>query len=229
MTCLEGKTIILVTHQVEFLSSVDNILVLQDGQVTQSGTYEDLLMAGTTFEQLVNAHKDAITSLDSSPSESKSEPHVTDNKNGLNKKSNKEKILTKGLGVQLTEDEEKDTGNVGWNTFLDYVAISKGTWFFSLSIISHVGFVALQAVASYWLAFGIQIREITILMLICVYTLISTTSMLFVSLRSLFATLLGLKASKAFFHKFTDSVFTAPMVFFDSTPIGRLLTRVRVH
>ncbi|KAJ0785137.1 putative ABC-type xenobiotic transporter [Helianthus annuus] len=225
MTCLEGKTIILVTHQVEFLSSVDNILVLQDGQVTQSGTYEDLLMAGTTFEQLVNAHKDAITSLDSSPSESKSEPHVTDNKNGLNKKSNKEKILTKGLGVQLTEDEEKDTGNVGWNTFLDYVAISKGTWFFSLSIISHVGFVALQAVASYWLAFGIQIPEITILMLICVYTLISTTSMLFVSLRSLFATLLGLKASKAFFHKFTDSVFTAPMVFFDSTPIGRLLTR----
>ncbi|KAI7750664.1 hypothetical protein M8C21_029508, partial [Ambrosia artemisiifolia] len=66
MTCLQGKTVILVTHQVEFLSFVDNVMVMQDGELIQSGNYEDLLMAGTTFEQLINAHKDAITSLDTS-------------------------------------------------------------------------------------------------------------------------------------------------------------------
>ncbi|KAI3763370.1 hypothetical protein L1987_53827 [Smallanthus sonchifolius] len=226
MTCLESKTVILVTHQVEFLSSVDNILVMQDGQVTQSGSYEDLLMAGTAFEQLVNAHKDAITSLDTSPSEDKRELHNTDNKSWLNKKNSDAKILTKGLGVQLTEEEEKETGNVGWKTFLDYVVISEGLWFLSLFVITNVGFLALQAAASYWLAFGIQVPEITTVMLICVYTLFSTTSIVFVYLRSLFATLMGLKASKSFFQKFTDSVFAAPMVFFDSTPVGRILTRV---
>ncbi|GJR32090.1 ABC transporter C family member 8-like protein isoform X1 [Tanacetum coccineum] len=47
----------------------------------------------------------------------------------------------------------------------------------------------------------------------------------FLFLRSFFVTLLGLKASKSFFNKFTDSVFNAPMVFFDSTPVGRILTR----
>ncbi|KAI3806837.1 hypothetical protein L1987_22752 [Smallanthus sonchifolius] len=230
MTCLESKTVILVTHQVEFLSTVDNILVMQDGQVTQSGSYEDLLtMAGTAFEQLVNAHKDAITSLDASPSEDKRELHNTDNKSWLSKKNSDAKILTKGLGVQLTEEEEKETGNVGWKTFLDYVVISEGLWFLSLFVITNVGFLALQAAASYWLAFGIQVPEITTVMLICVYTLFSTTSIFFVYLRSLFATLMGLKASKSFFHKFTDSVFAAPMVFFDSTPVGRILTRVRVH
>ncbi|MFS7909521.1 putative ABC-type xenobiotic transporter [Helianthus anomalus] len=231
MTCLKGKTVILVTHQVEFLSSVDKILVMQDGQVTQTGNYEDLLTEGTAFEKLVNAHKDSITNLDTSSSESKSKSklHNTDNKNWQSEKNSKENILTEGLGVQLTEEEEKETGNVGWKTFLDYVIISEGSWFLTLSVMSHVGFVALQAAASYWLAFGIQIPKITKVMLICVYTLVSTTSMLFVSLRSLFATLLGLKASKAFFHKFTDSVFSAPMVFFDSTPVGRILTRVRVH
>ncbi|KAI7750666.1 hypothetical protein M8C21_029510, partial [Ambrosia artemisiifolia] len=226
MTCLKDKTVILVTHQVEFLSYVDNILVLQDGQVTQTGNYDDLLMAGTTFEQLVNAHKDANTNLYTSPYENKSKLHNTENKSWLSKKNSKENILTKGLGAQLTEEEEKETGNVGWKTFLDYVVISEGSWFFSSSVMSHVGFVALQATASYWLAFGIQLPAITTVMLICVYTFVSTTSMLFVSLRSLFATLLGLKASKAFFHKFTDSVFAAPMVFFDSTPVGRILTRV---
>lgn len=36
---------------------------MEGGQITQSGSYEELLKAGTAFEQLVNAHKDAITTL----------------------------------------------------------------------------------------------------------------------------------------------------------------------
>lgn len=59
MTALAKKTVVLVTHQVEFLSKVDRILVMDGGQITQSGSYEELLMAGTTFEQLVNAHRDS--------------------------------------------------------------------------------------------------------------------------------------------------------------------------
>ncbi|GKA71198.1 putative ABC-type xenobiotic transporter [Tanacetum coccineum] len=226
MTCLEGKTVILVTHQVEFLSSVDTILVMKDGQVTQSGTYKELLTAGTAFEQLVNAYKDVITGLEPPPHENKTELNKTENKSYVSKENSEAEIPTKGLaGVQLTEEEEKATGNVGWKTFLDYVVISKGLWFFALSIVSHIGFVGLQAAASYWLAFGIPIPKITTIMLISVYTLLSTTSVFFVFLRSFFATLLGLKASKSFFNKFTDSIFNAPMVFFDSTPVGRILTR----
>ncbi|XP_071734211.1 ABC transporter C family member 8-like [Rutidosis leptorrhynchoides] len=235
MSCLKEKIVILVTHQVEFLSSVDNILVMKDGQVTQSGNYKDLLMAGTTFEQLVNAHRGVNTSLEPSPSEDKNELDETGNihqsmkdmnKSYLSREISEEKIPPKGFtGVQLTEEEEKEIGDVGWKTFLDYVNISKGSCFFFLCILTYVGFVALQAAASYWLAFGIQIPKITTIMLIGVYSLLSSTSILFVSMRSLFATLLGLKASKSFFNKFTDSIFSAPMVFFDSTPIGRILTR----
>ncbi|GKF73367.1 ABC transporter C family member 8-like protein isoform X1, partial [Tanacetum coccineum] len=73
MTSLEKKTVILVTHQLEFLLSIDNILVMQDGQVKQSGNYEYLLTAGTAFEQLVKAYKEVITGLEPSHSENKSE------------------------------------------------------------------------------------------------------------------------------------------------------------
>ena len=187
-------------------------------------------MAGTAFEQLVNAHKDVITGLEPSPQENKTELDKTESKSYLSKENSEAEIPTKGLaGVQLTEEEEKATGNVGWKTFLDYVVISEGLWFLALTIISHIGFVGLQAAASYWLAFGIPIPKITTIMLISVYTLLSTTSIFFVFLRSFFATLLGLKASKSFFSKFTDSISNAPMVFFDSTPVGRILTRVRVY
>ncbi|KAI5336858.1 hypothetical protein L3X38_016127 [Prunus dulcis] len=53
MAALARETVILVTHQVEFLSEVDKILVMEGGKVIQSGSYESLLTVGTAVEQLV--------------------------------------------------------------------------------------------------------------------------------------------------------------------------------
>ncbi|XP_028071000.1 ABC transporter C family member 8-like [Camellia sinensis] len=137
----------------------------------------------------------------------------------LTKENSEGDISVKGLpGIQLTEEEEKEIGNVGWKQFLDYILVSKGSLMLSSVIITQIGFVALQAVSSYWLAFGIQIPKISSGILIGVYTTISTISTLFVYLRSLSSALLGLKASKAFFSDFTNSIFNAPILFFDSTP-----------
>ncbi|KAL1814377.1 ABC transporter C family member 8-like isoform X2 [Daucus carota subsp. sativus] len=234
MAALAKKTVILVTHQVEFLPVVDNILVMECGKITQSGNYKELLMAGTAFEQLVNAHKNAITGLEPSDRKPKTFEHVSGHIDGpkdsqpshLIKENSEADISMNGLpGVQLTEDEEKEIGDVGWKPFLDYIIISKGTLFMCFTILSQIGFVGLQASASIWLAFGVQVPKISIVMLIGVYTALSTLSSFFVYLRSLLSAILGLRASKAFFSGFTDSIFNAPMLFFDSTPVGRILTR----
>ena len=41
-----------------------NMEVMEGGQATQSGSYDELLTAGTAFEQLVVAHKTALTLSD---------------------------------------------------------------------------------------------------------------------------------------------------------------------
>ncbi|KAK2997380.1 hypothetical protein RJ639_025805 [Escallonia herrerae] len=233
MAALEEKTVILVTHQMEFLSAVDKILVIEGGQVTQSGSYTELLTAGTAFEQLVNAHKSSITVLEPSVNKSEGGPQTGDidrlkgsDRPYLSKENSEADISVKCLpGVQLTEEEKKEFGDVGWKPFLDYIFVSKGLFYLCSSALTQGTFVALQAASSYWLAFGTQIPKMSSLVLIGVYTLISTSSAVFVFLRSQFAALLGLKASKAFFSDFTNSVFNAPMLFFDSTPVGRILTR----
>ncbi|GMY34551.1 ABC transporter C family member 8-like isoform X1 [Fagus crenata] len=233
MAALEKKTVILVTHQVEFLSAVDKILVMEGGQITQSGSYVELLTAGTAFEQLVNAHRDSITVLGPSNDENQEEsqkldmvqPEASEGSN-LSKENSEGEIAVKGLpGVQLTEEEETEMGDVGWKPFWDYLIVSKGLLLLCLGIVAQSGFVALQAAATYWLALGIQIPKLTSGILIGVYTAISTLSAVFVSLRSFSAAHLGLKASRAFFSGFTNAVFKAPMSFFDSTPVGRILTR----
>ncbi|KAJ0007144.1 hypothetical protein Pint_28812 [Pistacia integerrima] len=213
MAALERKTVILVTHQVEFLPAVDKILVLDGGQVIQSGSYQELLKAGTAFEELVNAHRDAITVLDPANNEGqegtakidKDQMVTAEEPNGTSvvKENSQGEISAKGLpGVQLTEEEEKEIG-----------------------LLAQAGFVALQAGSTYWLAYAIQFPKINNGILIGVYSGIATTSAVFVYFRSFYAALLGLKASKAFFSGFTNSIFKAPMLFFDSTPVGRILTR----
>ncbi|RVX17087.1 ABC transporter C family member 8 [Vitis vinifera] len=180
------KTVILVTHQVEFLSEVDKILVMEAGQITQSGSYEELLTSGTAFEQLVNAHKNAVTVLEFSNDEQvepqKLDQNLLEKSHGslFTKENSEGEISMKGLpGVQLTEEEETEIGDVGWKPFLDYLLVSNGMLLMSLGIIT----------------------------------------------QSFCAARLGLKASKAFFAGFTNSIFNAPMLFFDSTPVGRILTR----
>ncbi|CAH9056075.1 unnamed protein product [Cuscuta epithymum] len=223
---LKTKTVIIVTHQVEFLSSVDRILVLQGGTITQSGSYNELLMRGMAFEQLVSAHKNAVNAFD--PLTNNNE-HITnigleDIRVSYVNEENGPTPLKEGA-PQLTEDEEKETNEAMWKIFKDYVLVSKGSLYLILNIVGQTGFVVFQAAASYWLALALQNPKNSPLMIIGVFTLISLLATLFVSLRSLFAALLGLKASKAFFSGFLDSIFKAPMLFFDSTPVGRILTR----
>ncbi|KAL8458021.1 hypothetical protein ACS0TY_035774 [Phlomoides rotata] len=223
MTALAKKTVILVTHQVEFLNNVDNILVVEAGQIIQSGSYKELLVAGTTFEHLVNAHKTSIGSFDAS-----SGPNQHEQLDQIDKPSNKDEMegeIVSKTRIQLTEEEEMGVGDVGWKAFWDYISISKGLTYVCLSTAAQCGFVCFQAAASFWLALSVQNPKTNRIFIIGIYTLISFISAVFVYLRPLFAVLLGLKASEAFFSGFTNSIFNAPMLFFDSTPIGRILTR----
>ncbi|KAI5336859.1 hypothetical protein L3X38_016128 [Prunus dulcis] len=92
-------------------------------------------------------------------------------------------------------------------------------------IIAQFCFSSLQPAATYWLALGIQIPKLTSGVLIGVYAAISALSAVFVYLRSFFAAHMGLEASRAFYSGFTEAIFKAPMLFFDSTPVGRILMR----
>ncbi|KAI5445048.1 ATP-binding cassette sub- C member 8, variant 3 [Lathyrus oleraceus] len=233
MTALREKTVILVTHQVEFLSEVDTILVMEGGKVIQSGSYESLLTAGTAFELLVSAHKDKITELNQDNEHKRgSENEVLSNPQNshgfyLTKNQSEGEIssIKDPIGTQLTQEEEKVIGNVGWKPFWDYINYSKGTFMLCFIMLALSAFMAFQTASTFWLAIAIEIPKVTNATLIGVYTLVSFSSAAFVYVRSYLNALLGLKASTAFFSKFTTAIFNAPMLFFDSTPVGRILTR----
>lgn len=198
---------------------------MENGQVTQEGNYDQLLKAGTAFEQLVNAHTSSITTLNTQsssqetiapkPVKQNSDCEITTPNNPVS-------------SIQLTEEEKTETGDLGLRPYLDYFSVSRGWYLLALVILCQCIFVTLQCMATYWLAIAVQSGQLATGVAVGVYASMSTFSCLFAYIRSLLAANLGLKASREFFDGFMNSVFGAPMLFFDSTPSGRIMTRVTV-
>lgn len=76
------------------------------------------------------------------------------------------------------------------------------------------------------MAANVQNPEVSMSKLILVYLAIGIGSLFFLLCRSVLTVVMGLEASKSLFSQLLNSVFRAPMSFFDSTPLGRILSRV---
>ncbi|XP_052898198.1 multidrug resistance-associated protein 1-like [Anopheles moucheti] len=53
---LVGKSRLLVTHGISFLPFVENILVLKDGEISESGTYQQLIDQKGAFSEFLSQH-----------------------------------------------------------------------------------------------------------------------------------------------------------------------------
>jgi ATP-binding cassette subfamily B protein len=49
---LAGKTSIVIAHRLSTILRADQILVVQDGRITERGTHDDLLRAGSVYAEL---------------------------------------------------------------------------------------------------------------------------------------------------------------------------------
>lgn len=236
MGALHQKTVLLVTHQVEFLPAMDSILVMQDGEIRQAGTYKDLLESGDAFLRLVRAHEEALHSVTGN---GHSHPHEEEGGAGLQKvgsllprRLSREEILEKAnradASTQLVQEEGKESGDAGWKPYVDYILVAGGGLAIVGMVVTQFAFSAAQLYSNMWLATEVSNASISSSLLITVYGLVSTLSVLFFFFRSAIMVNLGLKASNSFFHGFTNAIMKAPMSFFDSTPSGRILNRASV-
>ncbi|KAF7099488.1 hypothetical protein CFC21_101116 [Triticum aestivum] len=223
MGALSDKTVLLVTHQVDFLPVFDSILLISDGVVIQSAPYQDLLADCDEFKDLVNAHKNTIgvSDLNSSISPQGSKEVSIKETDGIHTES-----VKPSLADQLIKKEERGTGDAGVKPYMLYLHQNKGFLYLSFCIISHMIFIAGQISQNAWMAANVQNPHVTTLKLISVYIIIGVCSMFFLLSRSLSVVVLGIQTSRSLFSQLLDSLFRAPMSFFDSTPLGRVLSRV---
>jgi ABC-type bacteriocin/lantibiotic exporter with double-glycine peptidase domain len=127
---------------------------------------------------------------------------------------------------QLTEQEERETGNTGLKAYLDYLQQANGFVLLFFSIAAYLVFVVGQAASNWWMASEVDNPAMSTSKLVIIYSSITLTTVSFVFLRSALLAMMGVAASRSFFVGMINSLFYAPMTFFDSTPTGRILSRV---
>lgn len=133
---------------------------------------------------------------------------------------------------QLVQEEERERGRVSMKVYLSYMAAAYRGLLIPPIIIAQALFQFLQICSNWWMAWANpQIEgdqpKVSPAVLLLVYMALSFGSSWFIFIRAILVATFGLAAAQKLFLKMLRNVFRAPMSFFDSTPAGRILNRVR--
>ncbi|KAI7726468.1 hypothetical protein M8C21_018358, partial [Ambrosia artemisiifolia] len=228
MHFLEFKTVIYVTHQVEFLPAADLILVLKDGRITQAGKYDDIMKLGSDFLELVGAHREALLEIDS----------VGHNLGTVKKIIQDETITGQNAKIvhmeekkrQLVEEEERERGKVGSSAYWKYLTTAYGGALTPLVLLAQIMFESSQISSNYWLAWASSTSEsnqarVGGFEFIIVYAAFGIGCSFCILARAFLLMKAGYETANQLFYKMHFCIFRAPMSFFDANPSGRILNR----
>ncbi|KAG6545035.1 hypothetical protein Mapa_013728 [Marchantia paleacea] len=234
---LGTKTVLLVTHQVEFLRGADMIVVMRDGEIVQSGKYAGLLLPGTEFHALVTAHEESMQKVEGCEGDEE-RPNLSSsvsNSRTLSRRKSSIRELgapaSKEETAKLVEDEKKATGQVSWRLYWLYATKILHGAPFTLLLIFQCCWQTASILSDYFIANATSVRNSSSFEpkgFILAYALIGAVCGLFITLRTFLLTFLGLRTAQAFFSTLLEKIIRAPMTFFDTTPTGRIMTRFSV-
>ncbi|ORY83038.1 P-loop containing nucleoside triphosphate hydrolase protein [Protomyces lactucae-debilis] len=214
---LKEKTRILVTHQLHVLPEVDQILVVDHGQIIEQGSYQELLDHGQNFARILQefggkreeeAEEQEIKEMDAELGDVKAKP------------------AKKASPAPAASAEERETGAVAWDVYKAYFSSGGGLWTVPLIvivlIIAQVAQVGNNLFLSFWSNDTFNRAEG---FYIGIYASLGVAQALAYFGLGLALTLVGNKSARVLHANMTHRILRAPMSFFDTTPIGRITNR----
>lgn len=110
---LKDKTRLLVTHGIHHLSEVDQIVVMKDGEISETGRYQELLGARDAFYQLIQDYSVVRKEKDEADCEAETIHEVSAPTATYEAKVEKadEKVDN---NADLTDEEAMEVGSIQW-------------------------------------------------------------------------------------------------------------------
>ena len=166
------------------------------------------------------------------PSSSKSPPNKGRSRSIESMVSVASSTVDKGGGAALMTDEyhESETGTVSRSVYLMYARAAGGIPVAVFLLLSYGATEGINVLSKWWLTHWSQsggsggegTSQMTYL---AIYALINLTYVLASFGRLILIVVCGLRASDVVFVRMLESVLKAPMAFFDTTPVGRIVNR----
>lgn len=215
----EHKTRVIVTHRLGALIRFDKILFIEDGK-HYIGTYQELVNNCPPFQKFLRTHEKNIET------EKKSNLQIE-------LKENTSTGATESSTLQssrLIQDEDRAIGAVETSVYLNYIKAlggkgSKQKRNLILLFMGAIAVVSAPLMQKIWLSQSDKIASLTPLSIILIYGFLGVFTMLMVYISNSFWSRRGIEAGKTYHDQMLNSILAAPIRFFDSTPIGRILQR----
>nr|AAK19755.1 ATP-binding cassette transporter MRP8 [Homo sapiens] len=240
---LRGKTVVQVTHQLQYLEFCGQVILLENGKICENGTHSELMQKKGKYAQLIQKmHKEATSDMLQDTAKIAEKPKVesqalaTSLEESLNGNAVPEH--------QLTQEEEMEEGSLSWRVYHHYIQAAGGYMVSCIIFFFVVLIVFLTIFSFWWLSYWLEqgsgtnsSRESNGTMAdlgniadnpqLSFYQLVyGLNALLLICVgvcSSGIFTKVTRKASTALHNKLFNKVFRCPMSFFDTIPIGRLL------
>ncbi|XP_011138927.1 probable multidrug resistance-associated protein lethal(2)03659 isoform X1 [Harpegnathos saltator] len=234
---LQGKTRILVTHQLQYLRNVGRIIVLKDGAIQAEGTYDELGSMGVDFGRLLETQTQVEEQSASAP---------VSRSNSRNASiTSLSSFMTNDTSKQEPDEvaETRTVGTISRKVYADYFHAG-GNWCFIITVAMLC--ILAQAAASggdFFLARWVDFEEIhvnktangTVVVdpnstlsrdaYIYIYTGVTVLTIVITLIRSFSFFWACMRASRRLHDNMFRCISRATMRFFNTNTSGRVLNR----
>jgi len=220
---LKDKCRILATHQLHVINRVDRVVWMEAGRIEAVGTFNELMETNAGFARMMGEIATESKEAEEKPLGGDEIGEAAAGRPG------DDNFGEKDDGPQakaLMQAEERAVKSVPWNVYKAYIKAS-GSYLVApgvvfLLIISQTCNIITTLWLSWWISDKFGLSRATY---IGIFAALGVAQSLFMFAFSFALTIAGTESSKVLMHEAMQSTLRAPMSFFDTTPIGRIVNR----